>query len=502
MATYAMAIDINQCIGCHACTIACKEEHQIPIGVWRCWVKEVETGSFPTSRKHFLPLLCNQCANAPCAIICPTSALDWRADGIVDLDPTKCIGCKACMAACPYAQIFIDPNTNTAEKCNFCANRLEVKLEPACVVVCPTQCRIFGDLDNPADRVTQVVQRQAVQVRKPDKRTEPRIFYVNPEPSALAPGAALRTNPEFATLADAALQRFAAQGRSDLIPNVTYEAHHRQPWGNRIVGYLLTKSLATGAGFFSFLAWRFGLTDSRLTELLGPLVALFFLLLTSLLLIADLKQPKRFFYFFTTPNLRSWMTWGAYFLTAYGLVLSLWLLAWLSGGTALRQALWAPGLATAFLATIYTAFFFAQASARELWGGAQSALDILAQGAIAGAAVSLILAVGAGDRGAAYLFARVLIWSVILHCGVMMFETVLHGRTHPDLKRATQLLTAAAFRWHFWLGAVVIGCGLPVLLLAASSGGAAVVLAALAAVAGMTAWEYAWVHAGQGVPLA
>ena len=152
MANYGFAIDLRKCIGCHACTIACKAEHEIPVGVNRCWVKTVEKGSFPDTRRFFFPVLCNQCDDAPCVRICPTSALFKRRDGIVDLNGDSCIGCRACMEACPYDQLFIDPNTHTAEKCNFCANRVENKLLPACVSVCPTECRIFGDLDDPDER--------------------------------------------------------------------------------------------------------------------------------------------------------------------------------------------------------------------------------------------------------------------------------------------------------------------------------------------------------------
>ena len=144
MANYGFVIDLRKCIGCHACTIACKAEHQIPVGVNRCWVKTVEKGTFPDTRRFFFPVLCNQCVEAPCVRICPTNALFKRRDGIVDLNGMSCIGCRACMEACPYDQLFIDPNTRTAEKCNFCANRVENKLLPACVSVCPTECRIFG----------------------------------------------------------------------------------------------------------------------------------------------------------------------------------------------------------------------------------------------------------------------------------------------------------------------------------------------------------------------
>ena len=183
MPNYGFAIDLRKCIGCHACTIACKAEHQIPVGVNRCWVKTVEKGTFPDTRRFFFPVLCNQCVDAPCVRICPTNALFKRRDGIVDLNAQRCIGCRACMEACPYDQLFIDPNTHTAEKCNFCANRVENRLLPACVSVCPTECRIFGDLDDPASEVSTHRPDEAFTVRKPEKGTGPKVFYLGAEDS-------------------------------------------------------------------------------------------------------------------------------------------------------------------------------------------------------------------------------------------------------------------------------------------------------------------------------
>ena len=167
-------------------------QHQIPVGVNRCWVKSVERGTFPDTRRLFFPVLCNQCVDAPCVRICPTHALYRRRDGIVDLHPDRCIGCRACMEACPYDQLFIDPNTRTAEKCNFCANRVENQLLPACVSVCPTGCRIFGDLDDPESDVARIVERDAFMVRKPEKGTGPKVFYLGADDSVIRPEAAAR----------------------------------------------------------------------------------------------------------------------------------------------------------------------------------------------------------------------------------------------------------------------------------------------------------------------
>src|SRR5687768_11483039 len=124
--------------------------------------------------------------------ICPTSALFRRHDGIVDLHGDACIGCKACMAACPYDQLFIDENTKTAEKCNFCANRIENKLEPACVSVCPTECRIFGDMDDTTTKVAQIVQCDALTVRKPEKGTGPKVCSLGADDSIMRPEIASR----------------------------------------------------------------------------------------------------------------------------------------------------------------------------------------------------------------------------------------------------------------------------------------------------------------------
>jgi len=119
---YAFLIDNRRCIGCHACSVACKAEHEVPLGVARTWVKYVEKGVFPETRRTFQVTRCNHCEDAPCVEICPTTALFKRRDGIVDFDPRRCIGCKACMQGCPYDAIYIDPQTETAAKCNFCAH--------------------------------------------------------------------------------------------------------------------------------------------------------------------------------------------------------------------------------------------------------------------------------------------------------------------------------------------------------------------------------------------
>ena len=186
---YAFVIDQGRCIGCHACSVACKAEHDVPLGDYRTWVKYVEKGTFPDVRRFFTVLRCNHCEAAPCVEICPTTALYRRDDGIVDFDRDACIGCKACMQACPYDALYIHPDRGTAEKCNFCSHRIEIGLEPPCATVCPAEAILVGDLDDPSTRVAQIVATKKVDVRKPEKGTMPKVFYVDSEPRALVPGA-------------------------------------------------------------------------------------------------------------------------------------------------------------------------------------------------------------------------------------------------------------------------------------------------------------------------
>ena len=201
---WVKVLNQDACIGCHACTTACKSENEVPLGVTRTYVKSVETGTFPQVRRAFQVTRCNQCADPPCADACPTAAMYRRDDGIVDFDKSVCIGCKACIAACPYDAIFINPEDDSAEKCNMCAHRLDVGLEPACVTVCPTQAIMVGDLNDPTSRVAQIVEREPVTVRRPEKGTRPGLFYQGATQATLDPLAARQP--------DGGLYAWATQG--------------------------------------------------------------------------------------------------------------------------------------------------------------------------------------------------------------------------------------------------------------------------------------------------
>ncbi|MEJ2155685.1 MAG: 4Fe-4S dicluster domain-containing protein [Desulfobacteraceae bacterium] len=175
---YAMVIDLRRCYGCHACSVACKSEFDVPLGRWRSWVKTVERGTYPNARKHFLPRLCNHCKKPPCVNVCPTSASHIRPDGIVDIHEDLCIGCKNCIAMCPYNSRFTDPVRKIARKCDFCIHRITKGIAPSCVNTCPARARIFGDLNDPSTQVAKLVKRLPVLTLKTELGTHPHVFYI------------------------------------------------------------------------------------------------------------------------------------------------------------------------------------------------------------------------------------------------------------------------------------------------------------------------------------
>ena len=191
---YGMVIDLKKCIGCHACTVACKQENNIPLGFNRTWVKDVEAGTYPAIKRIFLPMICNHCETPICNRNCPVNATYQRPDGIVLVDRDRCIGCKYCMVSCPYNMRFPHPYLNVADKCTFCVHRVDRGLKPACVDSCVGKARMFGNILDPKEEVYKIINTQPISVLKPEQNTKPRVFYLNLDYLAVE---ANKTDPKY-----------------------------------------------------------------------------------------------------------------------------------------------------------------------------------------------------------------------------------------------------------------------------------------------------------------
>lgn len=176
---WGMVIDLARCIGCQACTVSCIFENAVPEHATRTIVNTYEVSKDGVSGMAMLPRLCNHCAEAPCIPVCPVGATFQRPDGIVVVDSDRCVGCAYCVQACPYDARFINHDTNTADKCTFCAHRVDAGLLPACVESCVGGARMFGDLNDPNSTVRRRLASEPAAVLKPEAGTEPRVYYLN-----------------------------------------------------------------------------------------------------------------------------------------------------------------------------------------------------------------------------------------------------------------------------------------------------------------------------------
>lgn len=552
---YGFIIDNRKCIGCHACTVACKSEHDVPIGVNRTWVKYIEKGEFPHAQRLFSVMRCNHCEDAPCIEICPVTALFMRDDGIVDFDQRRCIGCKGCMQACPYDALYIDPNTDTAAKCNYCAHRIDIGLEPACVNVCPVHAIISGDMHDPLSEISQLLAREQVTVRKVEKGTRPKLFYIDADEASLTPISTEQSNDymwssqaggvgHFAKETEAGaseadpqkmLPPAAAGNDSDdtwiggddpagrvLVPagsndltmlekakQVVKEKARRvydTPdkgvlWGWEVSAYIWTKAVSAGAFLVPFLAMVLDIAHvSETLQWFGIGVGLLFLMLTGILLVMDLDKPSRFIYVLLRPQWNSWLVRGGYAIAIYGGLLTLLGVArffdW--SGVALMAA-WGGAL-FAIITAVYTAFLFAQASGRDFWQSPTLSLHMILHAFMAGAATfSLLGAFVLSDQAWSAFLARVL--GLGLSFNLLVIATEL-ATAHPtaDAKRTVQMIVSGQFSKLFWGGAIVLGNVLPLLLIL-FGGAQLLAIAGVLVLAGIYIIEHIWVRAPQLISL-
>lgn len=536
---YGFIIDNRKCIGCHACTTACKSEHDVAVGVNRTYVKQVEKGEFPNTRRIFSVMRCNHCTDAPCVEICPVEALYTREDGIVDFDNNRCIGCKSCMQACPYDALYIDPDNNTAAKCNYCSHRVEVGREPACVTVCPEHAIIAGDMHNPETEISQLLARQAVKVRKPEKGTNPNLFYIDGDDASLIPEATDKSGPGLWNSQARGVGHFAKAAEKMLntnddvdllqmtIDNDIEAAYQRKDsenpnyidvltgkarrvydtpdkgilWGWEVSAYVFTKAIAAGAFLIPFIAIVLGYEVSSIAKLWSAGISLVGLALTGLFLVMDLDRPDRFLNVLLRPQWNSWLVKGGYIISIFGLLVTIWAAMTLfeikTGETIL---VWGTAVFAVLLA-VYTAFLFAQAKGRDFWQSPTLPLHMLVHSVMAGASIFVLAGLFLGNESWMHILVPILSIALVTNLFTLVTELTI---THPttSAKKVVSMIIKGRYRNLFWIVSVIVGNIIPLVFLMLGNSQPLVIGSAVFVLIGIVATEKIWVEAPQRIPLA
>jgi formate-dependent nitrite reductase membrane component NrfD/ferredoxin len=430
-----------------------------------------------------------------------------RKDGIVDFSSERCIGCKACMQACPYDSIYIDPDEGTAAKCHFCAHRTEVGLEPSCVVVCPEHAIIAGDLDASDGEIAQLLARETVRVRKPEQGTRPKLYYIDGDESAIIPTAARHESIYMWSQRNESIHGGGALYPPDspLLQKdalAAYDVSHARPWGWQVPAYCWTKAIGSGALAMPAIAMLLGrLSTDRLRDVVLSSIALLFTALTTVLLVWDLEHKARFLRVVFTPQSKSWLARGAFILIGYsGLVGLFWVASVFGLSTIASFLLW-PTVLAGFLAAVYTAFLFGQCEGRDLWQTPLLPVHLIVQALMCGAAVLPLLPSAAGGSPQLLGIAKeALSFTLILHLLIVAAEFMM-PHTTDNAAYAARLITHGQFKNWFWGGSVVLGGILPLLLLwFAPFDFYGTAIAGMLALVGLLIFEWCFVMAGQSVP--
>jgi len=465
-----------------------------------------------------------------------------RSDGIVEFDPSICIGCKSCMQACPYDAVYLDPETNAAAKCTFCAHRIEMGLEPACVVVCPEHAILAGNMNDPVSEISRKLAASQATVLKPEQGTGPKLFYINGNDWSFHPSASsvsktfmwaekiteqnlsaynhaeneiqvlrsksgepIRTPQEQGHPQNGPIQ--IGGNNAEHMVQTAYTAQHEIQWRWQLPTYLITKSIAGGLFILLSLGAGLGLSsfDPR-TFLVAGFTAMVFMLLTTILLIQDLSQPKRFLNILLHPQWKSWIARGAYIMVLFTAIAGLW---WLIEGGAYLSL-----LPTEFAAVIrpfcawvsfpfavgivvYTAYLFSQAEGRDMWQSSLLPVQLLSQSLLAGSAAFVVLdAFGHFSAGSIELLRVLFPVCLVVNLALTLVEKSIPFATDVAMLGSREM-THGRYRKHFWWGGIGLGHVLPLVLIFFLPISFPV---ALASIAGLFFYEYAFVMAPQRIP--
>jgi len=464
------------------------------------------------------------------------------------------------MQACPYDSIYLDPETNTAAKCHFCAHRLDVGLEPACVVVCPEHAILAGDLNDPASEISRKLSTAQVTVRKPEQGTAPKLFYINGNDWSLHPSAA-QTHDSFMwadkvtgqnvsayalpvlqpTLENVGYADDVLRNRRSLTPKsksgtpirapqtqgeplngpiqiggrvaehmvqTAYTAQHKINWHWELPAYLVTKNIAGGLFMLLSLGAMFDLFSfNSATFLATGFTAMVFMLVTVILLIKDLSQPKRFLNILLRPQWKSWVARGAFILVGFTAFAGLW---WLIEGAAQAGILPIETAATvrpfaawivfplALFAVIYTAFLLGQAEGRDMWQSNLLPFQLVAQSMMVASGVLIALNVFVAFPSDVREILSILFPASIAINLLLTFANKFNSFPTDTALLASREMTRGKFRNHYWWGGIVLGHVIPLALLFAFSGLTPVAVAC--SIIGLFFYEYAFVMAPQYVP--
>jgi formate-dependent nitrite reductase membrane component NrfD/ferredoxin len=467
-----------------------------------------------------------------------------RNDGIVEFDPSICIGCKSCMQACPYDAVYLDPETNAAAKCTFCAHRIEVGLEPACVIVCPEHAILAGDLNDPASEITRKLSTAQATVLKPEQGTGPKLFYISGNDWSLHPSASSASGtymwadkiteqnvsayeastialPVLRSKSGAPIRTPQEQGHPQNGPiqiggvvaehmvQTAYNAQHKIQWHWQLPTYLVTKNIAGGLFMLLCLGSMFNLINyDPATFLVMGFTAMVFMLATVILLIKDLSQPKRFLNILLHPQWKSWVARGAYILVGFTAIAGLW---WLLEGASfiglsspwtsfmLRPVFAWITFPFALFAVIYSAFLLGQAEGRDMWQSSLLPFQLLAQSIMVSSSVFLALYAIPALRlpqGADGFLRTLLPVSIVVNLILTLSPKFTSFATDTALL-ASREMTHGRYRNHFWWGGVGLGHILPLALFFFISSTLPI---ALASIIGLFFYEYAFTMAPQRIP--